>query len=131
MKNITLDTNAYSALIIGDTSVKEIIEFASKVYIPVVVVAELLYGFKNGTREEFNINVLNEFLQLPGVEVTHTTNKTPHIYAKLCMAIRKKGKPIPSNDIWIAAFAVETESVIVTYDKHFQNIDDLQIWRQP
>ena len=129
MKNITLDTNAYAALTNGDTLVKEAIEFADKVYVPVIVIAELFYGFKNGSREEFNINLLNEFLHLPGVEVFHTTDTTPRIYAEICLLLRKKGKPIPSNDIWIAALALETESVIVTYDKHFQNIDYLQIWR--
>lgn len=130
MKRIVLDTNAYAALIKGDEAVKEVIENADQVILPVFVLAELLFGFKNGSQTQINTALLGNFMQLPGVSSFHPTNETAEIYADLAYDLKKSGKPIPSNDIWIAACAIEAGSVIITYDRHFLNIAKARIWQE-
>lgn len=128
MKKIVLDTNAYAALIQGQLLVKQVLENAEQLFIPVFVIAELLYGFKNGSREQANKTLLNDFLNLAGVAVRHTTDETARIYSDLYLDLKQKGTPIPTHDIWIAAIAIETGSVIITYDKHFLNIKKASVW---
>ncbi|MDZ4682914.1 MAG: type II toxin-antitoxin system VapC family toxin [Saprospiraceae bacterium] len=129
MKKVVLDTNAYTALIQGQSVVKQAIENAEQVLIPVFVMAELLFGFKNGNRERENSALFQDFLKLPGVSIQHTTNETAQIYSTLLLDLKQKGTPIPTHDIWIAAIAIETGSVIITYDKHFLNIVKARVWR--
>jgi len=130
MKSITVDTNAFSALAKGDSLVKKVVELADDVLVPVMVIAELKFGFKNGTKESYNNGLLQEFLSLPRVETIHTTDRSAQIYAELATSLKRKGKPIPINDIWIAALAMEHNSVVVTYDKHFLIIEELKVWHE-
>ncbi len=122
MKRIVVDTNIYSALTKCSLIVKEIIENAEEIIIPVFVMAELLYGFRNGSKEAYNRELFHEFLKLRGIQIQQTTKETADIYAMIKHDLKKAGTPIPINDIWIAATAVETASVVVTYDKHFNSI---------
>lgn len=122
MKKIVIDTNVYSALMKGDIIVKEIIENAAEVIVPVFVMAELYYGFRNGSREAFNKTLFGNFLKLRGIRVQQTTTETAEIFAMVKHDLKKAGTPIPINDIWIAAAAIETGSVVITFDKHFSKI---------
>jgi len=128
MKKIILDTNAYSAMMNGKTKVKEAIENAGTVQVPVIVIAELLFGFKNGSKEIYNLNLLESFLQLTGISVLHTAMETAQFYAEIVLNLKSKGKPIPTNDIWIAALAIQADGELVTYDNHFLNITNLKVW---
>ncbi len=128
MKKITLDTNAYSAISKGVFSVKEAVEHADQVFIPLFVYAELFFGFKKGSREQENTSSLANFLNLPGVSFHIPTIDTAQIYAEIFLDLRAKGQPLPTNDIWIAACAVETGSVIITFDKHFSRIAQARVW---
>ena len=131
MKKIVLDTNAYTALMQGQPAVKQAIENAEQVFIPVFVLAELLFGFKNGAREEANNTLLKDFLKLQGVSIQHTTNETAQIFSELQLDLKQKGTPIPTHDIWIAALAIETGSVVVTFDRHFLNVGKARVWGDP
>ena len=128
MKNITLDTNAYSGLSQGILSVKQAVEGADTVYVPVFVFAELLFGFKKGGREHENIAMFNDFMKLQGISFHFPTEETARIYSEIILDLKQKGRPIPTHDIWIAASAIETGSVIVTYDKHFLNFSQVRVW---
>lgn len=130
MKKVVLDTNAYTALTHGQPVVKQAIENAEQVLIPVFVMAELLFGFKNGSRERENSASFQDFLKLPGVSIQHTTTETAQIYSTLLLDLKQRGTPIPTHDIWIAAIAIETGGVILTYDKHFLNITKARVWRE-
>ncbi len=130
MKNILLDTNAFSSLGRGDLSVKKVIETADKVLIPVIVIGELLYGFKNGSKEDINRELLSKFLNIEGIEVLNTSLETAEIFSDIMIELKQKGTPIPSNDIWIAALGIETGSVIITRDNHFIHISKARIWNQ-
>lgn len=128
MRNVVIDTNAYSALMKGSLSIKSIIENAEEVFIPVIVLGELLFGFKKGSREKSNLVILNKFLELPGVSVLNTTSETAEVFAEVITFLRNSGKPIPTNDIWIAALAVETGSVLISSDKHFLNVPQVRLF---
>ena len=130
IRKVVIDTNAFTALMTGTLAVKEAIESAKQVFIPTFVLGELLFGFKNGNKEQWNTEILNNFLSLPGVSILNTSEETADIYAELLLSLKQKGKSIPTNDIWIAAVAVETGSVIITYDKHFLYIDQVRIWTE-
>ena len=130
MKKITLDTNAYSALNRGILSVKQAIEHADDIFIPIFVYAELLFGFTKGNRESENKALFSNFMKLPGVSFHYPTDETARIFASIILDLKRKGTPIPTHDTWIAASAVETGSVIVTLDKHFLHISEARAWEE-
>lgn len=128
MRKIVLDTNAYSRLMEGDKQVLEALNEADKIYLPVFVVAELLFGFKNGAREAWNRDTLKKFESKSIIERYFPTDETIEIFSDVFSSLKKAGNPIPIHDIWIAAIAIETGSVIVTYDKHFMHIAQARVW---
>ncbi len=131
MKKIALDTNAYTRLLAGSREVLTVLSDAECVYLPVVVIGELLAGFKGGAREHQNRKLLDEFLERETVLMLPATIKTAEIFAEVMHRLKKAGKPIPINDIWIAAQAMESGAFLVTYDKHFENIAGLLLWNAP
>jgi tRNA(fMet)-specific endonuclease VapC len=128
IKRLVLDTNAYSRLLLGDQAVKEALNQAEKTFVPLFVIAELLFGFKNGSREEENRKTLNQFLSEETVELFLPTLETAEIFSALMADLKKKGAPLPTHDVWIAAIAIETGSVVVTYDRHFLEIAQARVW---
>lgn len=130
MKKIVLDTNCYSAFLAGDQKVLESLVAAEIIFMSIFVLGELYAGFKGGTKEAANIRLLDRFLQKPGVRVLNATSETAEIFGQLKATLKKTGTPLPINDVWIAAHAMETGSSIVTYDNHFDKITGLQLWRR-
>jgi len=128
MKRVLLDTNAYTRLLTGDQEVLKALANAECVYVPVVVIGELLAGFKGGAREQQNRKLLDEFLERETVLMLPVTIKTAEVFAELMHRLKKAGNPIPINDVWIAAQAVEAGAFLVTYDKHFSSIAGLLLW---
>lgn len=125
---ILLDTNGYSALFNNDEAIIEIIEEADTVFMSVVVVGEALVGFKNGKRETKNKKLLEEFIAKPATKIISVTLETAEIYSQIKYQADKHGKPLPINDIWIAAHAIETGSILISYDRHFLKIPGLRLW---
>lgn len=128
MKKIVLDTNAYSNLLSGANEVLDIIAVTDTVYMSIFVLGELYAGFKGGTKEKYNIKVLNNFLHKPSVKILNATNETAEFFALIKNQLKKIGKPIPVNDIWISAHTIESGSILVSYDNHFNSIENLRIW---
>lgn len=122
---ILLDSNAYSHLKRGHCRVAELVRRSEEILVPNVVVGELLYGFRCGSRLETNIDELLAFLDSPYVTVPAMTFTTADRYARIAAALRAKGLPIPSNDIWIAAHTMESGADLISYDRHFDRIDGL------
>jgi tRNA(fMet)-specific endonuclease VapC len=122
---ILLDTNAYSALRRGNEVVAEHVRRSEEVLLSAVVVGELLFGFRNGSRYDANARELRAFLEDPNVLLLPITWDTAELFGRISAALRKKGKPIPTNDIWIAAHAIESGADLVSSDPHFGHIDDL------
>lgn len=129
MSKILLDTNAYTKYhSTPDDSIIYIVQEAETVFLPVVVLGELLFGFKRGRKEVANRELLNRFFEKPVVEVASVHKETAEIYADVLLNLTRKGTPIPTNDIWVAASAIEHGAVLVTYDTHFLKIPGLRIW---
>lgn len=127
VKNILLDTSAYSNFMRGDREILELLNKADKVLMSPIVIGELLAGFLSGTRNKKNRKILERFLEKRSVAVADTTQETAEFFAIIATQLRKIGFPIPTNDIWIAAQALETGSVLVTFDKHFEKIAGLRV----
>ena len=125
MRPILMDTNAYVAFKRGDPSIIAIIQHAETLAISPVVLGELLGGFECGNKTKKNLDELQQFLQSSRVRVFSITSDTSKFYSQIYSALRNKGHPIPSNDMWIAAQALENGCVLCSYDKHFKAIEGL------
>ena len=127
---ILLDTNAYSALKRGHAEVADRVRRAEEVILSVVVIGELLLGFRLGTRFRKNVAELEAFLDSPYVTLLPVTLTSADRFARITVALRAKGRQIPTNDVWIAAHAMETGAELVSADEHFEAIDGLA-WFRP
>jgi tRNA(fMet)-specific endonuclease VapC len=128
MKKILLDTNAYSGFMSGDSLVFDYIIESRITYISTIMLGELFAGFSGGSRFSENKKELKIFLGKEGVKTIDVSIETSEIFGEIKSGLRKKGKMIPLNDIWIAAHAVETGAKLITYDAHFKNISGLRLW---
>jgi tRNA(fMet)-specific endonuclease VapC len=126
MRPILLDTNAYTAFMLGEPAVVEVLARAERIGLNSIVLGELLGGFAAGTREAKNRAELARFLDSPRVEVMPVTAQTADSYALVYSGLRRKGQPIPTNDLWIAASALEHGCALLTRDAHFAQIDGLR-----
>ena len=123
---ILLDTNAYSRLMLHDDEVIKKIRDADQVLISAIVAGELLYGFHVGSKTEANCIELMNFLDHSKVRVAPISFQTAEYYGEIASSLRALGRPIPSNDMWIAAQALETNSELVTADSDFEFINGLR-----
>ena len=122
---VCLDTNAYSRLMGGHPPLTELLESADEILMPATVLGELHAGFERGTRRLENRRQLGEFLALPGVDSISISADMAERYGILVSQLSRAGTPIPTNDIWIAAAALDTGSRLVSYDAHFQHVQGL------
>jgi len=127
---ILLDTNAYVAWKRGHEGVAQLLRDSEKVYASSVMIGELLAGFRLGSRCGQNARELAEFLADPAVSSVGTDNTTADRYARLVVQLRRKGRPIPTNDIWIAAHALQTGADLISFDAHFGDVDGVA-WVHP
>ena len=126
---LLLDTNVYSALKRGHRGVIELVQRAERVEFSMVVVGELLAGFRSGDRFQRNLLELEQFLASPYAHVLPVTRLTADRYGRIASKLRLNGTPIPTNDIWIAAHVLESGAELVSFDAHFDHIEDLPIIR--
>lgn len=129
MTRLLLDTSGYSRLMSGDRAVADALGAAQTVYLSVFVLGELLEGFKGGNREKANLEQLAAFMRKPTVSVLNATAETAEAFASVKHELRRAGRPIPINDVWIAAHAMETGAVLLTFDAHFEAVPGLRLWR--
>jgi tRNA(fMet)-specific endonuclease VapC len=117
--------NAYAALKRGHDGVSRIVRESTELVFSVVVVGELLFGLRNGTRFERNARELDELLADARVTTLPVTRVTSDRFGRIASALRRAGNPIPNNDIWIAAHAFESGAELVTFDAHFDVVPGL------
>lgn len=127
---LLLDTNAYAALFRGNDAVASRVRRAEQVLISAIVAGELLFGFRNGSRYEANARRFEDFLSSPYVAFLPVTLVTADRFARIAAVLRRKGRPLPSNDIWIAAHAMESGADLLSFDQHFAHVDGLA-WVHP
>ena len=114
-----IDTNVYSALDRADAKAVNIINNQEFVNLPVIVVAELRFGFLNGVKQKENSLKLSRFLSQDNVNIVYIGVDTANVYAELAVFAKKSGRVLANNDIWIAALALENKMPLVTFDKDF------------
>ena len=122
-----LDTNIISAWLKGESAIADKIDKAGEIHIPVIVIGELYYGALFSTQTEKNISDIQRITR--HYNLLPTNEFTALVYGEIKATLRKKGKPIPENDIWIAAIARQHNFTIVTRDKHFSAIEGLKTKR--
>ena len=122
MKPVLLDANAYSRLMQGDEGVIRIADEASRVYLCSVVLGELKSGFRQGTRYEKNCADFTEFQADPKVVCVFSTEQTVENYGELMAGLAKAGTKIPTNDVWIGAFAKEHGVALLSFDGHMKHM---------
>jgi tRNA(fMet)-specific endonuclease VapC len=128
MRAVLLDTNAYVRFLAGDEKILTCLAQAGRVYMSVFVLGELVAGFRAGSKEKQNRQILDRFLAKPGVTILDATRETAEYFGLIKAALKKSGQPIPLNDVWIAAHALETGAALVTYDTHFAAVPGLRTW---
>lgn len=128
--SILLDTNAYTALLHGHQQVASRVRAASRVLFSTIVLGELLAGFHRGSRRQENLRVLHEFLSNPRFQTVPVTRLSAERFALIWSELRAKGRPIPTNDIWIAAHSMETGAELISFDRHFEQVSGL-LWYPP
>lgn len=105
----------------------EIVRGSEEILLSTIVIGELLYGFRKGSRLERNLRELHGFLSSPYVTVMAVGFTTAGRYARIAASLRAKGRPIPANVIWIAAHALEAGADLMSYDRHFDQTDGLAL----
>lgn len=124
---LVLDTSAYAHLRRNHSEIIDWLAATDVIFLPVVVFGELLGGFRAGSRYDANRRDLAEFLDEPFVELAPATASVADQYGELFAQLRSAGTPIPANDIWIAATALDCGGHLVTFDRDFEHVDDLDV----
>ena len=122
MSRYCLDTVTYSHFKRGEERVANLLDRAEWIGVPVIVIGELCAGFAQGTRYAANIAELGAFLALPAVEVLPVDREAAEIFGGMIAELRRKGRPVPTNDIWIAATCARAGATIITWDAHFREL---------
>jgi len=120
-----LDTNIIVALFKRDRNVHSYLANAEEIFIPSISIGELYYGAYKSTRVDANLKEINRFVLQN--EVLPCDTETARIYGDIKNSLKNIGKPIPENDIWIAAIAKQHSLTLVTRDIHFSAVEALEI----
>jgi predicted nucleic acid-binding protein len=123
VSRVCLDTVAYSHFKRGEGRVTELLDRAEWIGVPVIVIGELYAGFAKGSRMKKNLDELAEFLSLPVVETLPVDRPVAELFGEIVEELRRKGRPIPVNDIWIAATCASAAATLVTWDGHFRWVE--------
>lgn len=124
-KDYLLDTNIIVAFFNGEAALIEKVKPLSSVQLPYVVLGELYYGAFKSAKKQENIQRIRSFLSL--CTLLKADEETSYCYGNIRDDLRQKGKPIPENDIWIAAIARQYQLTLVTRDKHFNEVSGIEI----
>lgn len=128
---ILLDTNRYTDLARSVADVVARVSGAAEVWLPLFVLGELRAGFLGGSRRKRNEVALERFLNRPNTSVLLPDVDTASFYAKVYNDLRRQGTPIPANDIWIAALAIQHDLMLDARDQHFQHVPGLKLVVNP
>jgi tRNA(fMet)-specific endonuclease VapC len=129
MKKLLVDTSAYSAFMRGHAGVLLEVQVAANLYLSPIVLGELHAGFAAGNRQEKNETELKAFLDSSRVQVVSLDEDTSVFYATIYAERRKAGTMIPTNDLWIAASAMQHGLGLLTLDSHFEHVKQVIVKR--
>src|SRR5437870_9327528 len=123
-----LDTNIVIAIFAGVTDVLERLAESNEVFLPTIVLGELYYGARKSTHVDANIARIDD-LAASSALLGYDLDTSRH-YGRIKNDLRAKGRPIPENDIWIAAVAQQHGLTLISRDIHFSEVDTLtlEVW---
>lgn len=123
-----LDTNIVIALFAGEVAVTTRLEEIEEVFIPSIVIGELYYGAHKSSRVKDNLARIDEFAARN--VVLNCDSETARYYGQVKDGLRQKGRPIPENDVWIAALALQHGLTLISRDSHLEAVEGLgfQMW---
>ena len=124
---IVLDTNIYCDFAEGlPDAVDAVATYGQSIFIPSVVLGELFFGFMKGSRQQFNEKKLRQVVSRLKIEIIDVNTDVARKYATIYLSFQKKGIKIPINDVWIAACCMEMGGTLLTRDKHFELVDQIE-----
>jgi len=124
---LVLDTNIYCDYAEGLPDVVDAIAtYGQSIFIPSVVLGELLFGFMKGSRQQFNEKKLRQVVSRLKIEVIDVNTDVARKYAVIYLSLQKRGIKIPITDVWIAACCMEVGGTLLTRDKHFESVDQIE-----
>jgi tRNA(fMet)-specific endonuclease VapC len=124
---LVLDTNIYCDFAEGlPDAVDAIATYGQSVFIPSVVLGELFFGFIKGRRQQFNEKKLRQVVSRLKIEIIDVNTDVARKYAMICLSLQKRGIKIPINDVWIAASCMEVGGTLLTRDKHFELVNQIE-----
>jgi tRNA(fMet)-specific endonuclease VapC len=126
---IALDTNTTIAILNQLQGPSQWIQGFKEVFLPVTVVGELRFGALKSQRSMANLLRIEDFASR--CQILEVRLETADVYARLRMGLRTIGRPIPENDLWIAAICVEHGLPLATSDGHFDDVKELSVEPPP
>jgi predicted nucleic acid-binding protein len=124
---LVLDTNIYCDYAEGIADAVEIMATSGEsLFLPSVVLGELSFGFMKGTRQQFNERKLQQIISRLGIEIIDVNADVARKYALIYLSLLNKGRKIPINDVWIAACCMEVGGTLLTRDKHFEVVEQIE-----
>lgn len=126
---LVLDTNFYSLFDVGHEEAIEIMADAEKYYLPSIVIGELCHGYRFGKRYEENLKRLKQFIKNFHAEIISIDFDIAVLFGHIASSLKKKGRPIPTNDIWIAASCASVGGTLITTDGDFLHVDQISVKR--
>ena len=119
-----LDTNALSAFIEGDSAVGALVSAMIRVVVPVIVLGEFRYGIAQSRHRKSYESWLSE--NLSDFEIAEISEATTMSYAAIRLQLKRSGRPLPANDVWIAALALQYRLPVLSRDEHFDVVEDVR-----
>ena len=119
-----LDTNALSAWADGLPAVEPVLQAARRLVVPCIVLGEYYYGIRQSNRRRRYEYWLRRYL--PDLDIVGVTHATAGIYADIRLELKRSASPIPTNDAWIAALALQYGVPILSNDTHFDRVDRVE-----
>ncbi len=124
---LVLDTNVYCDYAEGIPNVVDYMAVHGEdIFLPSIVIGELTYGFMKGSRQKSNERKLQEIIKKLQIEIIDVNQNVSRKYALIYLSLIKKGKKIPINDVWIAACCMEVGGSLLTRDRHFQHVEQIE-----
>ena len=124
---LVLDTNIYSDYAEGlPQTVDFMATHGEHIYLPSVVLGELNFGFMKGSRQQFNERKLQQFISRLKVEIIDVDTDVARKYAIIYLSLQTRGAKIPLNDVWIAASCMEVGGTLLSRDKHFEVVEQIE-----
>jgi tRNA(fMet)-specific endonuclease VapC len=125
---LVLDTNIYCDYAEGLSDVVETMaQYGEFLFLPSIVLGELNYGFMKGKRQQFNERKLRQVINRLKIEIIDVSADVARKYGMIFLSLQRKGAKIPINDVWIAACCMEVGGTLLTRDKHFTQVEQIDV----